>query len=208
MKCTTMILALIPTSLLLLIVCLLCAGCGTPPPMPVGDADMRVRFDTVNVKAPPGEGWVYFTEKNYGREYVAFLRRGETPSHQFTADVFEVDRPDDLQDASQFLDVVLRPIIDDYFAGRKFEVTDQETVPDTRFGELGVRFSFEALYYESPALGEAEYLEMRMWGHAFVHPEEPDTMVIIAMNERGHEEEFGEEGKAMGEAFFSGLTLK
>ena len=169
---------------------------------------MRIRLDTVKVKAPPGEGWDYFTERKYGKEYVAFLKRGETPSHQFAADVAEIDRPEDLTDAGQLLDLVLRPYVEQYFEGRKFEVTMQEAEPDTRFGEVGVRFSFVARDYEAPGRGEAAYVIMRMWGYAFVHPDASDTVVVMAMNERGHPDEFGDEGKAMGEAFFSGLTLR
>jgi hypothetical protein len=186
---------------------LLLAGCGTVY-VPAYDPNLVVKLATTEIKVPPGDGWAYFREKEKDSMYVAFWRRGETPSHQFLADVMEVKRPAELEAPGDIGPSLLRPVVRDYFGVRKFKITKEEVVADTRFGDLCARFVVVAKDYEAPGRGDAEYLELRMWGYAFVHPAHADIAVVIAMNERGHAEEFHAENETVAEGFFSGLTLR
>jgi hypothetical protein len=186
---------------------LLLAGCGTVY-VPAHDPNLVVKLATADSKVPPGEGWAYFKEKEKDFIYVAFWRRGATPSHHFLADVTEVKRPAELVAPTDIGPHLLQPIVRRYFGTRKFKITKEEVVADTRFGDLCARFVVVAKDYEAPGRGDAEYLELRMWGYAFVHPAHADVALVIAMNERGHAGEFDAENETVAEGFFSGLTLR
>lgn len=182
------------------------SGCGTPF-LPTGSG-MTIPMQTVTIKAPPGNDWDYFTEEDDGWSYVSFLRRGDTPSHHFMADLGEIEKSVDLIERDDIRESVVRPALHRFMGERKTEVVRREVEDDPRFAEGGVRFFFEAKDFEAPGRGDAEFLLVRMWGYGFIHPDHPDTVVIIAMSERANEDEFDPGTEEVAEQFFSGLELK
>jgi hypothetical protein len=205
MKCVRNVFAFCSV-LFLLVGCLLPLGCSTAYVSADG-APLDAALRSASILPPPGEDWDFFTKRENGEVYVAFLKRGSTPSHQFAADVTEVDRPEGIVAPEDIGPLLLKRIVSDYFEGRKFVITREEVVVDPRFGDLCVRFAIDADDYEAPGRGDADFLKMRMWGYTFVHPSRPEVALMIAMNERGHATELDARNEPVGEAFFSGLTL-
>jgi hypothetical protein len=205
MKCVRNVFAFCSV-LLLLGGCLLPLGCRTAY-ISADGASLDAALRSASILPPPGEDWDYFTKQEHGERYVAFLKRGTSPSHHFAADVTEVDRPEGIIRPEDIGPLLLKRIVRDYFSGRKFVITREEVVTDSRFGDMCVRFVIDADDYEAPGRGDADFLKLRMWGYAFVHPSRPEVTLTIAMNERGHATELDAASEQVGEAFFSGLTL-
>jgi hypothetical protein len=190
-----------------LLATLLAAGCAVTR-VPVDDGGVGLSFASVEIDSPPGGPWTLMQKKTGSRRYGAFLYEGTTTVHHVAADAFEMRLGDEVPGVDHVRSRVLLPALRHVFGRREVSFAEKLVEPDPRFGDKCVRFIISARDYEAPGRGGADYLDLRMWGYAFVPPDAPKRGVVVAMNVRGQAEDFPKETEAWAETFFEGVRLR
>jgi hypothetical protein len=189
----------------------LLSGCAAPPRRPeisAAIATTQYRLAMSSARAPAGDDWVQFAQSNGRITIIFFLKKGDTPSHHYIADLGELRTGQKIETAEDVRKHVVGALRQQSLGRTGYRIVEEDIVPCERWGTKGFKCDLTIHDYKAPGRGDRKYLTTHTIGYALQHPDEPGLFVVMAYHERGHAEELDAAAtEAAAEAFFASLQL-